>query len=49
MFCKGEDREVDMRLTIVPMILGCIARFSVPTTVHGHDERDLVNLRPKSP
>ena len=25
MLCNGEDREVDMRLTIVPLVLGCIA------------------------
>ena len=29
MFCKGEDREVDMRLTIVRLVLGCIAPLLV--------------------
>jgi Protein of unknown function (DUF3551) len=24
-FCKGEDREVDMKLTIACLVLGCIA------------------------
>ncbi len=28
MFLQGEDRELDMRLTIVALVLGCIAALA---------------------